>query len=268
MKRLSSSFFTLAFLIATSSSGWANPSKGSSFVTSPGRVLNTSRIVAPKQIGRTVGTGWITNIVGVQLGNGSGHNAQSPLVIKGRPNGAGLYAGDVDSVISLGKGGQITVQTGIAGREKVAVYENGFRYASGATLTGKQLKKLEKKVRVALASHARANNLSMPNWTMPSVGVASPTPALIEGSSDGQSWYRIGVAGFQPTVINKKNTQSIRAGAIAGGGDRFSLKNAIDPIPAGTSLKFFRVTDLGLDTQAITGQKNSGFDLAGLHVSN
>lgn len=125
-------------------------------------------------------------------------------------------------VVSLGENGRITMELGRPVTRGVVVFENGLPSSDGRT-------------------------------------VLNPTPAKVEVSADGQQWIELrGQAGLSPVFAN--STNGIFPGSRRAGGDRFLFLDA--GIPAGTPIKFVRITDLGQDPgPRIQGAGTRGFDL-------
>ncbi len=130
-------------------------------------------------------SGYALRVVDFKPGTGSDFNQDQLGLALGRPEGAGDAMGSLD-VVSLGKGGQITLQLGRPVTRGVKVFENPFS-AGG--------------------------------------GVANPEPAQVEVSADGATWFTMkGQAGLNPVFLNSQNMLNPRS--LDAGGDNFSFKKA------------------------------------------
>jgi len=125
---------------------------------------------------------------------------------------------------------------------------------AGAAMGSLHVMSLGKRGRITLELGRAATRglVVFENAFMTAGRVANPEPATVEASADGQTWYLLkGQAGLAPVYANSQNRISARSAAA--GGDRFSF--AASGIPAGTAVKFVRITDLGanFDLDAVYG---------------
>lgn len=156
-------------------------------------------------------SGYAKRVVSFKPGQQADFNRQNPGVVLGRFEGSGEVSGSLD-VLSLGKGGSIVLELGKEAFKGIVIAGNSFK-------SGGQ--------------------------------IANPEPCKVDVSTDGQSWKRVGIAGFQPVYANSINKIDPRSKQA--GGDRFNFAEA--GIAEGTPIKFVRVTDSGanFDLDAVYG---------------
>jgi hypothetical protein len=132
------------------------------------------------------GSGYAVKVLDFKPGVGAGFNANKLEATLGRPEGTGDQSGSLD-VVSLGQGGQLTLELGRAVTRGLKVFENPF----GAD--GKAVNPQPTKVEVYLEKEQR--------------------------------WVELkGDAGLKPVYANSENGISLRTHAA--GGDEFLFKDS------------------------------------------
>jgi hypothetical protein len=176
--------------------------------------------VAPPRHEHDKGSGYAMQVVSFKPGPGGGFNQNNLGVVLGRPEGAGPRAGSLH-VVSLGKGGQMTLKLGRAVTHGLKVFENGF------------------------TNSARGG------------AAVDPELAKVEVSADGKRWFALkGTAGHETVEKNSANHIDVRSKAA--GGDVFKFRDA--GIPSGTKVQFVRVTDSGTNPAGAGGTAGFDLD--------
>jgi hypothetical protein len=143
----------------------------------------TGPVLVPR--GRADGTGYAKRVVQFQPGEGAGFNADHLEAVLGRPEGLGAFQGSLD-VVSLGRGGSITVELGRAVGKGLVVFGNPFLKPDGQPFS---------------------------------------EPAKVEVSADLKHWYPlVGTADRTPVYANRTNM--IPCSSPQAGGDRFLFADA------------------------------------------
>ena len=182
------------------------------------------------------GAPFAVGVVAYAPGEGGGFGATAlPDVVLGPPRGAGLRRGGTD-VLSLGRGGSLTLELGIAAVDgpgaDLLVFENPFQIGGSATNVYAE-------------------------------------PALVEVSADGATWTAFpcdplvapyaGCAGLAPVLANVDTNALDPLDPAAAGGDAFDLATI-----GVARARFVRLTDGGQGR--IDGAGTDGFDLDAIAV--
>ncbi len=164
-------------------------------------------------------------VVDFKPGPGGGFHGDNLAVALGTPEGAGNASGSLD-VVSLGQGGQITLQLGRPALHGITVFENGFGETNGVVL--------------------------------------NPEPARVEVSTNGVSWKELkGEAGLRSVEAN--STNGIDPAAPEAGGDRFFFEDSgIPPGRAVRYVRITDLSQPG-PAEAMPGSGTAGFDLDAVH---
>jgi hypothetical protein len=186
------------------------------------------------QIAADAGIPYAVELVDVQFGEGAGYGQEAlPGVVLGAPSGGGEFKGGLD-VLSLGKGGSITLRLGTEAVDgsgpDIIVFENAFRIISGGSTYAEPAELSVSEDGLAFLAFPCNSN------ERPYLGCAGVSP-VYAGSDDGS------VSATDPT-------QS--------GGDAFDLADVGLP-----RARFVRLTDRGT-ADPIPNQ--TGFDLDAVAV--
>jgi hypothetical protein len=124
-----------------------------------------------------------TRIASVTLGENSGHGRQGlPDIVLGPPKGAGEYQGSLET-LSLGTGGSITLETGVAMVDgpgpDFTVFENAFR------VRGSTLAFMEPGAVSVSEDGVTFTAFPCDHQTRPYAGCAGRAPVLSTGEPDG-----------------------------------------------------------------------------------
>jgi hypothetical protein len=139
-------------------------------------------LVAPPKPQHNKGTGYAMEVVHFTPGPGGGFNQNNLDLVLGKPEGGGASSGSTH-VVSLGKGGQMTLKLGRAVTQGLKVFENGFG---------------------------------------PNGKAIDPELAHVEVSPDGKQWFALkGTAGHNTVEKNSANHINVRTKAA--GGDVFNF---------------------------------------------